>query len=119
MHALSVYIGDVKIMSMQSKHQLLIRPADLPTALARVSFTWLVSQPVAAAQLVLVTAAEGQSLVGASNFASKLPLAATGKLCQSHAQHKGNCFQMDRAVFHALGAACFRLPDMCGLWLSQ
>lgn len=38
------------------------------------------SQPVAAAQLVLVTAAEGQSLVGASNFASKLPLAATGKL---------------------------------------
>lgn len=52
--------------------------SDLPTALARVSFTWLVSQPVAAAQLVLVTAAEGRSLVGASDFASKLPLAATG-----------------------------------------
>lgn len=53
--------------------------ADLPTALARVSFTWLVSQPVAAAQLVLVTAAEGRSLVGATNFASVLPLAASGK----------------------------------------
>ena len=52
--------------------------SDLPTALARVSFTWLVSQPVAAAQLVLVTAAEGRSLVGASDFASVLPLAATG-----------------------------------------
>lgn len=48
---------------------------------------------MAAAQLVLVTAAEGQSLVGASNFASKLPLAATGKLCQRHAQHEGNCFR--------------------------
>lgn len=60
--------------------------ADLPTALARVSFTWLVSQPVAAAQLVLVTAAEGRSLVGATNFASVLPLAATGKcpLCCWH-----------------------------------
>ena len=53
--------------------------ADLPTALARVSFTWLVSQPVAAAQLVLVTAAEGRSLVGATNFASVLPLAARGE----------------------------------------
>lgn len=52
--------------------------SDLPTALARVSFTWLVSQPVAAAQLVLVTAAEGRSLVGATDFASVLPLAATG-----------------------------------------
>lgn len=58
--------------------------ADLPTALARVSFTWLVSQPVAAAQLVLVTAAEGRSLVGATSFASVLPLAASGKsyLCK-------------------------------------
>ena len=74
--------------------------ADLPTALARVSFTWLVSQPVAAAQLVLVTAAEGQSLVGASNFASKLPLAATGKMSCSlqhwvhtevHAAQAGMC----------------------------
>lgn len=58
--------------------------ADLPTALARVSFTWLVSQPVAAAQLVLVTAAEGRSLVGATSFASVLPLAASGEsyLCK-------------------------------------
>lgn len=34
---------------------------------------------MAAAQLVLVTAAEGRSLVGATNFASVLPLAASGK----------------------------------------
>ena len=34
---------------------------------------------MAAAQLVLVTAAEGRSLVGATNFASVLPLAARGK----------------------------------------
>ena len=37
------------------------------------------SQPVAAAQLVLVTAAEGRTLVGGGNFAATLPLAATGK----------------------------------------
>ena len=37
------------------------------------------SQPVAAAQLVLVTAAEGRTLVGEGNFAATLPLAATGK----------------------------------------
>lgn len=52
--------------------------SDLPTALARVSVAWLISQPVAAAQLVLVTAAEGHTLVGAGDFAAVLPLAATG-----------------------------------------
>ena len=39
---------------------------------------WLISMPVAAAQLVLLTAAEGEALVGDEGFASKLPLAATG-----------------------------------------
>ncbi len=34
--------------------------------------------PVAAAQLVLATAAEGRSLVGAPGFAARLPLAASG-----------------------------------------
>lgn len=77
--------------------------ADLPTALARVSFTWLVSQPVAAAQLVLVTAAEGQSLVGASNFASKLPLAATGELACQPRTHT-NC------THHPAWARLLHLP---------
>ena len=56
--------------------------ADLPTVLTRVSTAWLVSQPVAAAQLVLVTAAEGKSLVpafGDFSFAAHMPLAASGK----------------------------------------
>eukprot|EP00891_Asterochloris_glomerata_P002924 jgi/Astpho2/2924/Aster-x0549 len=56
--------------------------SDLPTVLTRVSMAWLVSQPVAAAQLVLVTAAEGKSLVpafGDFSFAAHMPLAASGK----------------------------------------
>ncbi|KAK9816549.1 hypothetical protein WJX72_001810 [[Myrmecia] bisecta] len=52
--------------------------ADLPTVLWRTSLTWLIAMPVAAAQLVLVTAAEGKSLVGVESFASVLPLAASG-----------------------------------------
>ena len=42
---------------------------------------WLISMPVAAAQLVLLTAAEDVTLVGDEGFAaslSALPLAATG-----------------------------------------
>ncbi len=39
---------------------------------------WLISQPVAAAELVLLTAAEGSTLVGVDGFASVLPLAASG-----------------------------------------
>lgn len=53
------------------------------TALARTVRVWLVSQPVAAAQLVLVTAVEGRALVGAGDFASVLPLAASGALAVS------------------------------------
>lgn len=63
--------------------------ADLPTVLTRVSTAWLVSQPVAAAQLVLVTAAEGKSLVpafGDFSFAAHMPLAASGK-CGQAGQH--------------------------------
>jgi hypothetical protein len=52
--------------------------SDVPTALFRASLTWLVSMPVAAAQLVLLTAAEGGVLVGGEGFASALPLAASG-----------------------------------------
>lgn len=39
---------------------------------------WLISMPVAAAQLVLLTAAEDAALVGDEGWASRLPLAATG-----------------------------------------
>ncbi|EFN55548.1 hypothetical protein CHLNCDRAFT_52364 [Chlorella variabilis] len=52
--------------------------ADVQAALRRTCFMWLISMPVAAAQLVLLTAAEGEALVGDEGFASKLPLAATG-----------------------------------------
>jgi hypothetical protein len=52
--------------------------ADLSTALARTSLVWLVSMPVIAAQLVLLTASEDGALVGAEGFASALPLAASG-----------------------------------------
>ena len=51
---------------------------DLPTALRRAGLMWLTSMPVAAAQLVLLTAAEDGTLVGADGFASALPLAASG-----------------------------------------
>lgn len=51
---------------------------DLPTALRYAIVVWLVSQPVAAAELVLLTAAEGATLVGVEGFASVLPLAAAG-----------------------------------------
>ncbi len=52
--------------------------AGIPTTLTRVSRIFLASMPVAAAQLVLVAAAESDSLVGDEGFASKLPLAASG-----------------------------------------
>lgn len=52
--------------------------ADLPTALARVSGAWLIAMPVAACNLILVTAAEGEALVGDSLFGHVLPLAARG-----------------------------------------
>jgi hypothetical protein len=39
---------------------------------------WLVTMPVAAAQLVLLTAAEDVALVGDEGFAAALPLAASG-----------------------------------------
>lgn len=52
--------------------------ADLNTAVSRTCRIWLASMPVCAAQLVLVTALEGRSLVGAEDWADVLPLAATG-----------------------------------------
>lgn len=39
---------------------------------------WLLAMPVAAAQLVLLTAAEDGALVGDEGWASALPLAASG-----------------------------------------
>lgn len=54
--------------------------ADLPTALARVSAAWLIAMPVAACNLILVTAAEGNDLVGDSFFGHVLPLAARGAI---------------------------------------
>ncbi|PRW57903.1 hypothetical protein C2E21_3557 [Chlorella sorokiniana] len=52
--------------------------ADVQTALSRTCRMWLISMPVAAAQLVLLTAAEDATLVGDEGFASALPLAASG-----------------------------------------
>ena len=56
------------------------RPADLRMALQKASEVWLISMPVAACQLVLLTAAEGHALVGSDLFGSSLPLAASGRL---------------------------------------
>ena len=52
--------------------------ADLPTALARVSAAWLIAMPVAACNLILLTAAEDGVFVGESGFGNVLPLAARG-----------------------------------------
>ncbi|PNH04979.1 hypothetical protein TSOC_008795 [Tetrabaena socialis] len=52
--------------------------ADLPTGLRVASMTWLLAMPVAAAQLVLATAVESRALVGDVDFASAMPLAASG-----------------------------------------
>ncbi|GFR44893.1 hypothetical protein Agub_g6237 [Astrephomene gubernaculifera] len=52
--------------------------ADLPAALRAACLTWLAAMPVAAAQLVLATAAESRALVGDADFASAVPLAASG-----------------------------------------
>jgi hypothetical protein len=55
--------------------------SDLPTALARTCKTWLIAMPVAASQLVLLTAAEEGKWVGEEGWAAgldSLPLAASG-----------------------------------------
>lgn len=55
------------------------QPGHLPSPpRSRTCRMWLISMPVAAAQLVLLTAAEDAALVGDEGFASALPLAATG-----------------------------------------
>ena len=71
--------------------------ADLRTALARTAGAWLIAMPVAACQLVLVTACEGRTLIGDSLFAHVLPLAASG----SH-QHK-----CQRCEILAASCRCF------------
>ena len=43
--------------------------------------------PVAACQLVLLTAAEGQTLVGSASFAASLPLAASGEYLEASTSH--------------------------------
>lgn len=52
--------------------------SDMRAAVSRTCFMWLVTMPVAAAQLVLLTAAEDVALVGDEGFAAALPLAASG-----------------------------------------
>lgn len=52
--------------------------ADVKTATTKAFITWACAMPVAAAQLVLATAAEDGVLVADFGFASKLPLAASG-----------------------------------------
>eukprot|EP01026_Neomeris_dumetosa_P043301 TRINITY_DN3622_c0_g1_i5.p3 TRINITY_DN3622_c0_g1~~TRINITY_DN3622_c0_g1_i5.p3 ORF type:complete len:258 (-),score=30.13 TRINITY_DN3622_c0_g1_i5:200-973(-) len=51
---------------------------ELSPMLRATWLTWLMSLPVMAAQLALVTAVEGGTLVGDEGFAQHLPLAATG-----------------------------------------
>lgn len=51
----------------------------MKTAAWKALITWACAMPIAAAQLVLVTAAEDQALVADFGFASKLPLAASGE----------------------------------------
>lgn len=52
--------------------------ADIQTAATRVVTTWAVAMPVAAAQLVLSTAAADGALVGVAGWTARLPLVATG-----------------------------------------
>jgi hypothetical protein len=52
--------------------------SSIPASLRAACRAWLVSMPVAAAQLVLVTAAESQALVGQEGWGQVLPLAASG-----------------------------------------
>lgn len=57
-----------------------IEEDDVPLVLRQTSLTWLVSMPVACAQLVLCTAAENGALVGEEGWVTRLPLAASGPL---------------------------------------
>lgn len=52
--------------------------SSVPTALSRVSRAWIAGMPIAASQLVLLTAAEDGRLVGEEGWAELLPLAASG-----------------------------------------
>jgi hypothetical protein len=52
--------------------------SSIPSSLRAACRAWLVAMPVAAAQLVLVTAAESGALVGQEGWADVLPLAASG-----------------------------------------
>lgn len=52
--------------------------SSLPTALNLTMRVWLATMSIAAAQLVLATAAEDVALVATEGFATKLPLAASG-----------------------------------------
>lgn len=56
----------------------LLPDADIQTAATRVVTTWAVAMPVAAAQLVLSTAAADGALVGVAGWTARLPLVATG-----------------------------------------
>ena len=67
-------------------------PADIRSALRKASEVWLISMPVAACQLVLLTAAEGQALVGSDLFASSLPLAASGVHLHLHVEARSPHF---------------------------
>ena len=57
-----------------------LHTADIQTAAWKAFTTWGCAMPIAAAQLVLVTAAEDGALVSDFGFASKLPLAASGTI---------------------------------------
>lgn len=90
-----------------------IQCTDLRTALRKVCEVWLISMPVAACQLVLLTAAEGQTLVGSDLFASSLPLAASGK------QDLCTC-TLDKYLAQALESQSFlELPGMKTLEMQE
>eukprot|EP00890_Picochlorum_soloecismus_P004577 jgi/Picsp_1/511/NSC_00509-R1_protein len=54
--------------------------SSLQKSIESTCWVWIIAMPITAAQLVLTTAVEDQSLVGVVGWASKVPLAASGTL---------------------------------------
>ena len=54
--------------------------SSLQKSIESTCWIWIISMPITAAQLVLTTAVEDQSLVGTVDFATKVPLPSSGRL---------------------------------------
>lgn len=70
---IGTWLGTAYVMGAYNRDST----GDIQTAATRVVITWAVAMPVAAAQLVLTTAAADGALVGAAGWAARLPLVAT------------------------------------------